>query len=142
MCKLALSNSARNGPALRCREVWPAATRSGSAELLPQRGGKSITQPALDTQSIPDFAPLHLTFPSPQEDSFHLVDNKPEKRNKGGRRFQPNRFQQQRQREQERRAEQEKDARGQRKQQRKQQQQYQNYRESQRVRATCLTPRE
>jgi len=61
------------------------------------------------------------------------VDNKPEKRNKGVRRFQPNRFQQQRQREQERRAEQEKDQRGQRKQQRKQQQQYQNYRENQRV---------
>lgn len=61
-----------------------------------------------------------------------MVDNKPEKRNKGVRRFQPNRFQQQRQREAERRAEQEKDQRGQRKQQRKQQQQYQNYRENQR----------
>ena len=75
-----------------------------------------------------------------QEDSFHLVDNKPEKRNKGVRRFQPNRFQQQRQREQERRAEQEKDQRGQRKQQRKQQQQYQNYRENQRVSCCLVMP--
>ena len=72
-----------------------------------------------------------------QEDSFHLVDNKPEKRNKGVRRYQPNRFQQQRQRDAERRAEQEKDQRGQRKQQRKQQQQYQNYRDNQRVCTHC-----
>jgi len=82
-------------------------------------------------QQQPGVAVLNY-FHTEEEDSFHLVDNKPEKRNKGVRRFQPNRFQQQRQREQERRAEQEKDQRGQRKQQRKQQQQYQNYRENQR----------
>ncbi len=33
----------------------------------------------------------------PQEDNFHLVDSRPTQRKQGGRRFQPNRFQQQRQ---------------------------------------------
>jgi hypothetical protein len=37
---------------------------------------------------------VHLV--APQEDSFHLVDNKPAQRKQGMRRFQPNRFQQRR----------------------------------------------
>ena len=70
-----------------------------------------------------------------QEDSFHLVDSRPTRQNRGGRRFQPNRFQQRR--EAERRQETQIERGIPRKQQQKRQQFAQFHRYDQRV---CLTP--
>ena len=67
-----------------------------------------------------------------QEDSFHLVDSRPTRQNRGGRRFQPNRFQQRR--EAERRQETQIERGIPRKQMQKRQQFAQFHRHDQRVR--------
>ena len=73
-----------------------------------------------------------------QEDSFHLVDSRPTRQNRGGRRFQPNRFQQRR--EAERRQETQIERGIPRKQQQKRQQFAQFHRHDQRVRWSDAAP--
>ena len=73
-----------------------------------------------------------MRCPALQEDSFHLVDSRPTRQNRGGRRFQPNRFQQRR--EAERRQETQIERGIPRKQQQKRQQFAQFHRHDQRVR--------